>query len=276
MASPIESLRHPKERLYGRLSTIVGAIVWIILALVILVPLVLKQSFGPLVALLIYGGIFTFFYWLAAVFYRAYIYGHYVLIGPQQFPHLNDAVISAARKVGLSTPPTAFVYNSNGVMNAFARRLFRTEVVMLTSALIDADNDAQIQFVVGHEVGHHAAGHLKLWKNFLKLPGHLVPFLGAAYSRSRELTCDRIGAFCAGDVDAALTGLQMLASGSARLNSSMNPARFAEQEQLVPPIAGFLSKMVSPYPRTTFRVLAIGQWANSGEMTRAEGVMVAG
>jgi len=35
--------------------------------------------------------------------------------------------------------------------------------------------------------------------NLLKLPGWIVPFLGAAYSRSRELTCDRVGAYLAQD-----------------------------------------------------------------------------
>jgi Zn-dependent protease with chaperone function len=32
--------------------------------------------------------------------------------------------------------------------------------VFLTSALVEATNDAQVRFVVGHEIGHHAAGHL--------------------------------------------------------------------------------------------------------------------
>jgi len=41
----------------------------------------------------------------------------------------------------------------------------------------------------------------------------VVPFLGAAYSRAREYTCDRYGAALCGDRQGALRGLAILAAG---------------------------------------------------------------
>ena len=83
-----------------------------------------------------------------------------VLLGPNQFPELHAMVGDAARVLGMDTPPKAFLYNSNGLINAFARRLLGGRFVFLTSALVEASSDEQVRFVVGHELGHHAAGHL--------------------------------------------------------------------------------------------------------------------
>jgi len=60
-------------------------------------------------------------------------------------------------------------------------------------------------------VGHLAAGHLR-WNTFL-LPFHLVPWLGAGYSRAREYTCDRCGLAVAGDLEQAARALVVLAAG---------------------------------------------------------------
>lgn len=125
---------------------------------------------------------------LAKMFYRAWLFGHAVLLGPTQLPRLYDSLQRGSERLGLPEPPQAFVYNSNGLMNAFAMRVLGRPMVMLTSALIDVQSDRQVDFVVGHELGHHVAGHLGFWKNLLKLPGTFVPFLGSAYHRARELT----------------------------------------------------------------------------------------
>ncbi|WP_242538847.1 M48 family metallopeptidase [Trinickia acidisoli] len=129
--------------------------------------------------------------------------------------------------------------------------------VFLTSALIDANSDAQVRFLIGHELGHHAAGHLNPWLNALKLPAHLVPFLGKAYSRSREYTCDSIGTYLSKDIHASRNALQMLGCGCRRLNTSMNCDAFVAQEQRVPAIFGFFTEITRTHPRLTRRVAAI-------------------
>ncbi len=113
---------------------------------------------------------------------------------------------------------------------------------------------------MGHELGHHAAGHLSFWKNLLLFPGKLVPLLGAAYHRSRELTCDRVGAYLVQDQDAARSALAMLACGSARLNAQLNRDAFEAQEEMVPGFSGWLLHIFSPYPRLTARVAAVASY----------------
>ncbi len=65
----------------------------------------------------------------------------------------------------------------DGVLNAFATKLLSRRFVILHSALADACSDPrQLDFVLGHEVGHLAAGHLT-WNGFL-LPFRLRALAG--------------------------------------------------------------------------------------------------
>lgn len=263
-----QQLRHPKEKTYGGMMLVAGIILWAIAGIAIGAAV----FFSPVVlfGVLFYIGLIFLVMFIAEALLRAYIYGHYVMVGPNQFPQLHAMVKQAAATAGLAEAPTAFVFNSGGIMNAFAINLVGRRYVWLTSAIIDADTEAQVRFVVGHEIGHHAAGHCDFWRNLLKLPAHVIPFLGAAYSRAREFTCDRIGAHVAGDVQAARGALQMLACGSARLNAHMNADAFQAQESQVPTIAGWLLHIFSHYPRHTRRVQEVTTFsaANAGVQSR--------
>jgi Zn-dependent protease with chaperone function len=251
----ISSLRHPKEEGYNIVMLIFGIMYWVLIILIVVVALIAKPATGAVY--LAYAIGFALFVFISAALFRAKIYGNYVLIGPTQFPHLHEMVLQGAANIGINPAPTAFIYNSNGIMNAFARRLFGGRFIFLTSAIVEAETDEQIKFVIGHELGHHAAGHLNLAKNILKGPAHFIPFLGPAYSRSRELTCDRVGAYLSNDLQASRSALQMLACGCRRLNTSLNCDAFEAQEKLVPPFWGWVSLIVSRYPRITQRVIAV-------------------
>lgn len=253
----ISKVRHPKEKLYGLLTKLIGSFAWLVIACSLVVT-------SALFVVAFYALIIWFFSYIFKSLVSAYMMGHHVLVSEKQFPHVHKMVAESAKKLGLRETPQAFVYNSAGVMNAMAPTLVgRTRYIWLTSALIDADSDEQVRFVIGHELGHHVAGHLDKALNLLRLPGLLIPFLGQAYLRARELTCDRVGLFVCGDMTASRTALQMLACGSAKLNKQMNPDAFEEQEKMVPAIAGFFLKIVSCYPRHTRRVAALGEWKNA-------------
>ena len=263
MRTELSGLRHGKERFYGTLVLVFGASIWLV-ALVAVALAFARGRSAEFVVFIVEIAVIMLVLLLVKMFYRAWLFGHAVLIGPQQLPRLYDSLRRGAEKLGMREVPQAFLYNSNGLMNAFAMRVLNRRMVLLTSALIDVENDAQVDFVVGHELGHHVAGHLTFSKNLLKYPGYFIPFLGAAYHRGRELTADRIGAFCVGDAETARSALHMLACGSARLNAAMNADAFAAQETQVPAVTGFLLHVFSGYPRLTRRVREVERFLGAG------------
>lgn len=262
-----KALRHPKEKMWGSVMIFFGVLFWLLIIGAAIGALSSNEPNKHHLFWIYFWYAFTFavIIFIRHAFTRAYIFGHYVLIGTRQFPRLYDMVVRGADDLGMATPPASFVHNSAGVMNAMALRLLGSRYVWLTSALIDADRDEQVRFVIGHELGHHALGHLDFWRNLLRGPGYAVPFVAAAYSRGRELSCDRVGAALAQDLPASLSALQMLASGSARLNAEMDVAAFERQEAMVPALSGWLLHIFSPYPRLTKRVAELRRYV-SGDL----------
>ena len=261
MPKTVDTLRTGNEKLYQALMIIAGILLWI--AIIAAVKNVISSDDQKIRQLGIvyfsYALAFAAFIYFSGLAYRASAFGNMILLGPTQFPDLYEMVVAGSRDIGLRDVPRTFLYNSNGLINAFARRLLGGNYVFLTSALVEATTDAQIRFVIGHELGHHAAGHLNPWMNTLKLPAHAVPFLGKAYSRSREYSCDRIGAYLSQDVAASRSSLQMLGCGCRRLNDYMSCEAFVQQEAMVPPLFGFLTEIFRTHPRLTRRVAAIRQ-----------------
>jgi len=259
MSQIVRKYRHRRESMYGMCMLIVGIISWPLVFLGLIAALGSNDSATMAVigVYVFYGILIALFLWISAILYRASAYGNMILLTNSQFPHLYKMVEQAAHDLGLKSVPETFIYNSNGLLNAFARRILGGNFVFLTSALIDVTDDKQVNFVIGHEVGHHAAGHLRFWPNFFRMPGHVIPFLGAAYSRSREYTCDQLGAYVSKDLDASRGALQMLGCGCRRLNTGLNCEAFMDQEKLVPPVSGFINEIFRSHPRLTRRVAAI-------------------
>lgn len=142
-----------------------------------------------------------------------------------------------------------------GLLNAFATKLFSRRYVILLSDLMDHCQDPrQLDFVLAHELGHFAAGHLR-WNLFL-LPYRLVPWLGAAYSRACEYTCDRCGLAGAGDLEQAQRGLVVLAAGG-RVAAQVDLAAFASQRAGAGGFWSTVLELTSSHPFLCKRVAAL-------------------
>jgi Zn-dependent protease with chaperone function len=257
MSKIVKSERTAKEKLYGAATLLLGPPLWVLIALGALAGLGNPQTAAVTGVYVSYAVIITLVYWIGSAAYRATAFGNMILLGPQQLPTLHAMVLEGARELELSPPPKAFLFNSNGLLNAFARRLLGGRYVFLTSALVEAENDEQVRFVIGHELAHHAAGHLSAWRYVMRLPCYLIPFLQPAYSRAREYTCDRIGARLTRDHEISQSSLMMLGCGCGRVNRMLSCEAFMAQEAQVPPLFGFLTEIVRSHPRLTRRLAAV-------------------
>lgn len=255
MPPNIKKLRYPREKFYGAMLTGIGTLVWVIILAGMLAAAAAKPHlWGLFVELLVYIVLFWIVSLIGAALYRAYALGNMVLLSEHQFPELYAIHCETARALGLADIPRAFIHNAGGVMNAFAIRLMGGRYVFLSAALVEIEEDAQLRFVIGHEIAHHALGHLGRASHFLRIPAYMVPFLYRAYSRAREYSCDAVAASVLTDIRDGLGALQMLSCGVKRLNGKMNSDMFSNQEALVPGAAGFVVEIMSTHPRMTRRV----------------------
>jgi Zn-dependent protease with chaperone function len=224
--------------------------------------LVLLVSLGLwfLLAISIFGMIYAafigIFVFVSHLVFIAHLRGSAVKLGPDQFPELHQRVESLARRVGLPHVPAVYVMQAGGALNALATKFLATDIVVLFSDLLDAcgdDEDAR-DMVIGHELGHLKEGHLRwLW---VLLPGLFVPFLGSAYARAREYTCDRYGSAVCGDGQAALRGLAILAAGG-RHGPKINLQAFARQREDLNRGWMTLGHWLASHPPLAHRVTAL-------------------
>ena len=78
----------------------------------------------------------------------------------------------------------------------------------------------QLTWVVGHELGHHWAGHLNMSQKMAR-PGGWLIWVSFWHSRRRELTCDRVGLYCVGNLKASQLAL-INATVGAQLAGKVN------------------------------------------------------
>ncbi|HVH08897.1 MAG TPA: M48 family metalloprotease, partial [Gemmatimonadales bacterium] len=82
----------------------------------------------------------------------------------------------------------------------------------------------------------------------------LIPYLGTAYSRACEYTCDRVGAYC--EPDGAIDGLLVLAAGGW-LHTRVSPQEFASQAETDRGFWIQRAEWLSTHPRLPRRVAAL-------------------
>ncbi len=248
----INALRHPRERDYFILSAICGGFFWFLGVLL------------TLGIILIYLGFVALALWIVEQLLKARLFGDAVKVSEAQYPRLNEIVEEQCRELGLTVKPAVFIANGQGVINAAAVRVLSRKYVILLSDLVDLllerDLTGELAVIIGHELAHHAAGHLTPWRTVLLAPARLVPFLAYAYSRACELTCDRAGAALVKDRAVAQRALVAIALGSRRLAPEINIEAFAAQEREVPEFFGFLALIFSTHPRMTLRIEELGRF----------------
>lgn len=180
-----------------------------------------------------------------------------IKVGPKQFPELHRLVTDHARRIGMTTVPDVYVIQGGGTLNAFATKFFSRRFVVLYSDVLELayeQGEAAVGFVVAHELGHHHRGHLD--RRWLTLPSRFIPYLGAAYSRACEFTCDRYGAYC--QPDGAYAGLLVLAAGKS-LYGRVNLQEYMRQAETEKGYWVKRAELMSTHPSLPKRLAALAR-----------------
>lgn len=207
---------YPKERAYFFIMLFITVIFMAILGLGIFM---LRAEWGKTIItfILSYIILFSILILLKKGFLIGILRGSAVKVTEKQFPYIYQLTNQIASTLGLTAPET-YIVESGGLLNAFATRFMGNNFVILYSDIVEAGaskGNKSLPFIVGHELAHIKRKHLL--KKTLLFPAYLVPFLGLAYSRACEFTCDKIG-YAVSSPEAAQHGLLLLAGGKSLYN----------------------------------------------------------
>ena len=238
----MNDLVYPRERVLGVLTLLLGALVWLLLAI---------GTLGAALLLLLLGYLAYLFAQSALI---SRIKGNGVALSEAQFPDLHAQFVACCEQLQMSSrQPLAYVLNGNGGLNAFATRFLRSQYLVLLSDVVDAmrHHPDGVRFYIGHELGHLRMKHLH-WQ-FLRWPVLWLPLVGAAYSRARESTCDRHGAACSSSPENAARAMAALAAGGRRWQQ-LDLAAYLEQAAQATGFWMSFHELTSAYPWLTKRV----------------------
>lgn len=245
----LQPLIHPKEKIYFGVCVVVSIVIYLVLAWIILAG----GPLGGTILVYLVFGIVAFF--IVHGLTLGHVRGNGVRVSSRQFPELNAMADRHSRRLGMDETPAIFVLQSGGVLNAFATRFLGRNFVILYSdvlALATQKGEKAVSFVVGHELGHVRRKHMT--RRALLYPAMLFPFLGGAYSRACEYTCDRFGN--ALEPEGGVDGLLVLAAGRD-LYTQVNSTEFINQRETE---AGFFvrfAEILSTHPNLPKRVAAL-------------------
>jgi Zn-dependent protease with chaperone function len=203
----LTALRDPKE------GTAFGWLVFFSIILWILLALWIVSSFG---LVLIIIGLIALVRYMIELFAVAYIKTNAVEVSDRQFPEIYRIAQEFSERIGQPLP-TLYVMQEN-VWNALAMKIAGKRLVVLLSGAVDSillkGSVTQLGWLVGHELGHHYAGHLNFWRRTTAQLGSWFVWVGLWYKRRCELTCDRYGLACSANLSESLRAVCNMAVGA--------------------------------------------------------------
>src|SRR3954471_6118290 len=180
IAMSIERLRDPKEKralMWLYIASIPGwifLVVWTVASLGIILPVI---------------GFVLFLALVGELWFAAYLKANAVRVSEKQLSELHRVVLRCCERLGMA-PLDVYLMQQN-VWNAFAMKIWGRRMVVLLSGAVDSillkGNMQQMAWLVGHELGHHYAGHLDFSRRIAAL-GNWCIWLRLWYSRRCELT----------------------------------------------------------------------------------------
>lgn len=190
-----------------------------------------------------------------------------VRLTPTVLPHAFRALSRCMEITGFKRKVMMFVSNDGSLNAMVSSTEDETVRIVLTSGLLDALDEEELTYVIGHELGHAMLGHLEVRVyNDRDLSG-LTVLRHFALRRYQELSADRVGLLCTPDLDKVLRAELMLHSGITtrdRIGAAADILRAAEET--LSGTKGDFGGDVSRYATHPFgpmRTLSIAHFAKS-------------
>jgi Zn-dependent protease with chaperone function len=160
---------------------------------------------------------------------RGRLLGTSIRAHERQLPELHDVVVRCARTLGMPMPHV-FVREDLFVCIT-SMGLGPPYALAISSQYLPHFESDELEFLVGSEMAHIAAGHTRITSLF-SASGRENPFVAlvaGAWMRRTEYTADRVGLLCCGSLDAATRAI--FKCSFHPLASRANYVAFADQRR---------------------------------------------
>jgi len=178
---------------------------------------------------------------------------HHVRVSEQVLPRIHRAARNAAEKLGVTNPLVVFVYSGSDPGASCTQEKDDPRVfVFVSAALVRLLSDGELEFILGHELGHLLFGHLRYPK---QEGGENLRHL--ELNRAAEISADRAGLIAAPSLAAALRATLKVASGLDESNLELDVDAYTRQARELAETVGDETILMSTHPPFPLRARAL-------------------
>lgn len=191
--------------------------------------------------------------------------GNSLMVTEEQFPDIYEIVKENVKQLNIKKTKI-FLYQ-DPYINAYTIGFFPPYSIVLTSALVESLSRDELDFVIGHEMGHIRFGHAK-YLSLISPVGKDIPFISWLYSnwqRKSEYTADRVGYVTTNKIRPAISAMVKLTVGlklSKLVNIDGLIGQIQESER---GLITRTSELLLTHPYTTNRIKALVLFSKYGE-----------
>jgi len=260
--------RYPYEYL---ILTVTIVVVLLVIALTAAATVCSSAIFVPVVVILSY---FT-----SRSNHRALL-AQAVQVSAQSAPDMIPLIQTNSARLQVE-PVNVFIVPSNR-LNAYTFGMDSPKAVVLYSSLFKIMDQDEIQFILGHEMGHVKLGHT--WLNTLVGGMAGIPSsVGAAavmelafrwWNRSCEYSADRAGLLACGKPNKAISALVKLEAGPAARTQAGLQAAIQHISTEDDDIMHNLEELIASHPLIAKRIDELRNYSTSEEFSRLHSQMI--
>lgn len=199
-----------------------------------------------------------------------------IVIDANNFPEIFSILRHCCKTLGISIPHGVVSARMPGI-NAYASGTVDNPYLLISDLSTHLLTNEELTFIIGHECGHLAMEHLvyhMIGRQLAQL-STLIPVVGpmliqvvniplSTWSRYSEITADRAGLLCCGDIRVAQRALMKLESAFANV-SNVDLDTYIDQslESLENMKLGAMGEIMLSHPLTPKRLKALQYFTES-------------
>jgi len=207
-----------------------------------------------------------------------------VRVSPNQFGSVYKVYKQALKTLDAPEEYPLYV-TQTPLVNAGAYGMDKPFII-LNSGTVALIEDGELEYILGHEIGHILSGHV-LYRTMMVLLINLAnmgfPIVGLAaravlvalleWSRKSELSCDRAGLLAVQDPEIVMRTMLKMAGGGSSDETSLQEfivqaEEYKQSGDVADQVFKVLNLMATTHPFYVLRVSELRAWIESGDYDR--------